>query len=255
MRRNGPIAAASAVAILLASAACGGDSGLPVAGTAPPEETSPATEARESPVDSAAPEDAPSTGAAAEDAVQPSTGDTGSSGAPADGASDGAALPLVVDVDTVLGTLDRRLLGTNVAAWEGADGLANPDFRAAIETSGTTLLRMPGGSWSNNYDWLGCERASEQDCFATWAARPADFASLLHATGLPGMWTVSINETAEQAAALVAYFNGDVDDTTTIGLDRDGVDWGTVGEWAALRAENGNPDPVDIGLWEVGNEV
>ena len=40
---------------------------------------------------------------------------------------------------------------------------AKPDFRAALATSGTTLLRMPGGSWSNSYDWLGCERSSDEE--------------------------------------------------------------------------------------------
>ncbi len=46
--------------------------------------------------------------------------------------------------------------------------------------------------------------------------------------------------------------------STTIGrsaVDRNGVDWQTVGTWARLRAENGHPEPVRIDLWEIGNEV
>ena len=121
--------------------------------------------------------------------------------------------------------------------------------------SGTTLLRLPGGSWSNHYDWLGCELGDPQRCDWTWAMRPSDFLGLLEATGLPAMWTVSINGTAEEAAAAVAFFNGNVDDDRPIGSDRNGRDWLTVGHWAQLRADDGHPEPVPIRYWEVGNEV
>jgi hypothetical protein len=131
----------------------------------------------------------------------------------------------------------------------------DPLFQAAIVESGTTLLRMPGGSWSNSYDWSACEMVDPSGCHWTWAARPTDFVDLMRATGLPGMWTVSINATAQNAAAAVAFFNGTVDDDRVIGVDRHGVDWGTVGRWAQLRADHGNVQPVPIGLWEVGNEV
>jgi alpha-L-arabinofuranosidase len=151
--------------------------------------------------------------------------------------------------------LDRRLFGTNVPAWLGPEKLADPAFRAATTALGTTLLRFPGGSWSNGYDWLACERDEEPDCSVTWAARPSDFVALMQSTGLPGLWTVSFNGTAEEAAAAVAFFNGDVSDERAIGVDREGRDWGTVGDWAQLRATGGHPDPADVELWEVGNEI
>jgi hypothetical protein len=151
--------------------------------------------------------------------------------------------------------IDRRVLGTNLPAWLGPERLADPVVQRATVESGVSLLRMPGGSWSNAYDWLGCENGDEATCYWTWAARPTDFIDFMKATSLPGMWTVSINATAESAAAAVAFFNGSVDDTRPIGTDRNGVDWQTIGTWASLRAEHGNPDPVGIELWEVGNEV
>ncbi len=151
--------------------------------------------------------------------------------------------------------LDRRLFGTNVPAWLGPDKLADPAFQAATTALGTTLLRFPGGSWSNGYDWLACERDVEPDCFATWAARPSDFVGFMQATGLPGVWTTSFSGTAEEAAAAVAFFNGDVDDDRPLGVDREGRDWKTVGEWAQLRVAGGHPQPAGIELWEIGNEV
>jgi hypothetical protein len=167
---------------------------------------------------------------------------------------DGAADAIIVEDESPGAPFDHRLLGTNVAAWLGAERFEEQEFRDVL-TDVATHIRMPGGSWSNSYDWLACETDDEAGCHWTWAARPADFAGLLTSTGLPGMWTVSINETAQHSAALVAYFNGDVDDATVIGVDREGVDWGTVGQWASLRAANGTAEPLGIEMWEVGNEV
>ena len=161
---------------------------------------------------------------------------------------------VAIDVDAPGRPIDPRLFGTNVPAWLGPDRLGAPWLREALVDAGITTIRMPGGSWSNEYGWSACELRVE-GCIWEGAARPSDFAALLTATGLDGIWTVSINETAQSAAATVAFFNGDVDDDRAIGVDRDGVDWGTVGEWASLRVEGGGLEPARIGLWEVGNEV
>ncbi len=151
--------------------------------------------------------------------------------------------------------IDPRLFGTNAPAWVGPEHLADPAFRARVQQLGTTVVRMPGGSWSSSYDWLGCENDDASTCYWTWAARPTDYVDFLAATGVAGMWTVSFNGTAQEAAALVAFFNGEVGNTQSIGVDRHGRDWGTVGEWAQLRADHGHPAPQPIRLWEVGNEV
>jgi hypothetical protein len=170
-------------------------------------------------------------------------------------ASHDAEPDLTIRDDRPGAAIDRRVLGTNVPAWLGPEVLADPRFVEAAIQSGATLLRMPGGSWSNSYDWLACESSEPDECPWTWAARPSDFIDFMQATKLPGMWTISLNETAESAAAAVAFFNGSVSDERSIGIDRSGVDWGTVGNWARLRSEHGNHDPVPIELWEVGNEV
>jgi hypothetical protein len=152
-------------------------------------------------------------------------------------------------------SIDPRILGTNIPAWLGPERFAADWFRDAVVASGATTIRMPGGSWSNRYDWLGCELGDEERCRWPWASRPSDFVDLLVDLDLDGVWTVSINDTAQGAAALVAFFNGSVDDATVIGVDRNGEDWRTVATWAELRREGGHPDPVGIDLWEVGNEV
>ncbi|MDW8293306.1 MAG: alpha-L-arabinofuranosidase [Anaerolineae bacterium] len=154
------------------------------------------------------------------------------------------------------------LRATNLPAWLGPTRLADATFRARTRAAGLTLLRMPGGSWSNTYGWLSCELGQNapdrQDCgtgWHTWAARPRDFIAFLKATGLEGMWVVSPMGTSKEAAALVAYFNGDIHDNRAIGTDIRGTDWYTVGHWARLRAAAGYTEPIGIRYWEFGNEV
>jgi len=174
--------------------------------------------------------------------------------APADGRP-------VITIDTAQARpLDRRLFGTNLPAWHSPDKLTQDNIITVTSTLGASVLRLPGGSWSNAYSWLPCETGDEQSnttdgCYWPWASRPTDFLNFVRATGQDAMWTVSINGTAKEAAALVAFFNGAVNDTTPIGVDVRGYDWKTVGDWARLRAAHGNPKPLPIKLWEVGNEV
>lgn len=162
---------------------------------------------------------------------------------------------ITIHADGAARPFDRRLLGTNVPAWLGPERLSQPLLQERITALGPTLIRLPGGTWSNHYNWSGCERRDEENCYWPWAARPTDFLNFLRATGQEAIWTVSINGTAKEAAALVAFFNGEVDDERSIGVDVRGQDWRTVGYWARLRAEQGHPEPLPIRLWEVGNEV
>ncbi len=162
---------------------------------------------------------------------------------------------IAVQADAAGIPLDPRLFGTNVPAWVNPTNLGNADLRTATRALGTPLLRMPGGSWSNAYSWLACEMGDGNGCYWTWAARPTDFLNFARATDTEVMWTVSANGTAKEAAALVAFFNGVVGDTTLIGVDQKGKDWKRVGDWASLRAQHGNPEPFQVRLWEVGNEV
>lgn len=154
----------------------------------------------------------------------------------------------------VVTPLDSRLLGTNLPAWLGPGRLLDPTLRARTGAAGVTVLRLPGGSWSNTYDWLGCEIRDANRC-EDWKARPTDFLNFLRATNRPALWVVNPNGTTKEAAALVAFFNAPVTDATMIGTDLRGTDWYTAGHWATLRSDHGNPAPYPVKLWEVGNEV
>jgi hypothetical protein len=71
-----------------------------------------------------------------------------------------------------------------------------------------------------------------------------------------------------EAAAWVAYLNGDPANTMAIGKDSKGNDWQTVGYWAALRGASplptddgknslriGHAQPFGIQLWSIGNDA
>ena len=187
--------------------------------------------------------------------VVPDSASAGDVSPPPSSVSVASDADVVVQMRSKGSSIGPLVFGTNVPAWLGAERLRDPEFQRLTVESGTTSLRMPGGSWSNVYDWLACEQDDETGCRWPSAARPSDFIEFMKATGLPGVWAISMYETAQSAAAAVAFFNGAIDDETVIGIDRDGVDWGTVGRWAQLRAANGSADPAAIHLWEVGNEV
>jgi hypothetical protein len=163
---------------------------------------------------------------------------------------------IVIDLSAETTPVPATLFGTNVPAWLGPNKTEDELFIQRTNVSGVTLLRIPGGSWSNNYDWVACETNDNPNCRGGhWGLKPSHFINFIRATGTEAMYTVNMNKTAKGAAALVAFFNGAVDDETVIGVDVVGNDWGTVSQWAQLRSEHGNPDPIHIKYWEIGNEV
>lgn len=167
---------------------------------------------------------------------------------------------VVIDAAGTVTPVAPAMFGSNLPAWLGRDRFRDDKLRVRTIASGLTVLRMPGGSWSNSYGWLSCELDRDVTgaipCYwKGWVARPSDFIDFLQATNTDGMWVVNPNGTALEAAAAVAFFNGEIDDERVLGLDIRGTDWYTVGHWAQLRAAHGNPEPVGVKYWEFGNEV
>lgn len=162
---------------------------------------------------------------------------------------------LVVNAAAPGASFSRRLLGTNIPAWIGHFKHEEDWFFPSLELVGADLIRLPGGSWSNHYDWLACLDGDEERCFWHWATDVSDFLDIISGIDAEIMWTASFNGTPQEAAGLVAFFNGEAGDEAVIGVDSNGRDWKTVGHWASRRAELGYSDPVRVQLWEIGNEI
>jgi hypothetical protein len=152
---------------------------------------------------------------------------------------------------------------------------------ALLKEAGIALLRWPGGGYADNYHW-------STHRITPWFNNPAQagylgpgsdfggFVSLIERFGGAAMITVNYGSNLagdgpgepKEAAAWVAYANGDPASDVVIGVDSTGMDWGTVGSWASLRASGrlavddgknflriAHPSPLGIRYWEVGNEV
>lgn len=175
--------------------------------------------------------------------------------------------PFTIEVDDTspaVPSYTDHFIGSNTPAWI-AERLAQPVLRARAQAAGLGLMRIPGGSWSDMYGWLSCElradQAGAQPCgegWGHWVARPSDLLDFVRAVGFTGdriVYTVNVNATKEESAAVVAFFNAVPSDTTPIGVDRNGFDWRTAGDWAQLRVDHGHTAPLGIRYWEFGNEI
>jgi hypothetical protein len=152
-----------------------------------------------------------------------------------------------------------------------------------LKAAGVKSMRYPGGSYSDLYHWethTGTwTPAAGAGGNSLYIARDTDFGTfvgILDKVGAGAVITVNYGMNPQgtgpgvpqEAAAWVAYANGDPGNTMAIGVDDTGHDWKTVGYWAGLRAagkmptDDGNnflrishPAPVGVKYWEIGNEI
>lgn len=148
-----------------------------------------------------------------------------------------------------------------------------------LQDAGITNLKVPGNNGIDSlYHWsTGTVTNPYTDDRAPAFPREKMFPAVVPVIDQLGTAIVSVNygtnlagtgggEPAE-AAAWVAYANGDPSSTQLIGKDSTGNDWKTVGFWASLRASKplttddgynhlriGHPRSLGIMLWTVGNE-
>ncbi|MDB6139762.1 MAG: putative alpha-L-arabinofuranosidase, partial [Verrucomicrobiaceae bacterium] len=175
-----------------------------------------------------------------------------------------AQLQISVDAGSTLRTLDGRLYGLNTAVWDTQ--LGNATTAGLLAAMGVQVLRHPGGSLSDEYDWQTDQGVLTP--WFQWSGSTAVFLQMAAARGAQGCITVNYGTgTPEQAAAWVAYCNAAATSTTALGTDAKGRDWKTIGWWAGLRgasplpADDGfnflriaHPAPFGISYWEIGNE-
>ena len=193
----------------------------------------------------------------------------------------GTPATVTADLGMVGRVVSPDLMGIHTSVYDGHMLLdTTPDL---LKAAGVTSMRYPGGSYADLYHW--------EMTTATWTpaagaggngiyvAPDTDFGhfvGLLEKVGAGAVITVNYGMNPQgtgpgvpqEAAAWVAYANGDPASTTVIGMDNTGHDWKTVGYWATLRAsgkmptDDGNnflrlshPAPVGIKYWEIGNET
>ena len=168
--------------------------------------------------------------------------------------------------------------------------LGDPDLLTAttvdmLRVGGFSALTFPSGynASADAYHWatnsLTPHPGNADAPFKTYAAPGNDMGHLVQVLGkTPLTLVIEVNYGSnakgngggipQEAAAWVAYVNGAPENSQSIGPDRDGKDWKTVGFWATLRAskplpsDDGynflrveHPDSLHILLWQVGEDV
>lgn len=164
----------------------------------------------------------------------------GAVGAPPEDGSFTATVRL--DADVRLGPVPQTLFGMNVEWIRNANGLWNDEAGELDETimdlskeAGVTLLRFPGGAWSDAYRWR--DGVGPQDARPTTPHYPGDAERSRHSVG------------TDEMAAFARRIGARLLITVNAG---DG-DAREAGEWAAYIRDAHGADLVH--LWEIGNEL
>jgi autotransporter-associated beta strand protein len=179
--------------------------------------------------------------------------------------------------------------GIGLCASVYANMWGDPALPGDIAASGVQLVRYPGGSYSDIYNWS--LNTANEGGYVGAHADMGNFFNVINAAGTQAMITVNYGSNTtgtmgaqpQEAAAEVAFADanpsiygtpGDV----TLGTDAAGVNWYTAGYWAKLRASTpaqyqnwataagdynpayaflaiGHSAPENIQYWEIGNEI
>lgn len=190
---------------------------------------------------------------------------------------DALSVDVQVELDSALPSMQPFALGVHSSVYDNQ--LHNQEVPELLSEAGIRMLRYPGGGYSDNYHWSTHSMTPWQNGNAGYLADGSDFGSywsLIESFNGAAMITANYGSNLQgdgpgepkEAAAWVAYCNGDPEDDTEIGEDGSGNDWETVGYWADLRASEpldeddgknflriSHPEPLGVEYWEIGNEV
>jgi alpha-L-arabinofuranosidase len=178
--------------------------------------------------------------------------------------------PTVVQLDINAGepirTADALWFGLNAAVWDSY--YDTPTTVSLLNELGTRIIRLPGGSLSDEYHWVSNKSL---DNTWQWQTSFANFIHVITNASVNAQAIITVNYgtgTPQEAAAWVAYCNAATTSTVPIGVDAKGTNWQTAGYWASLRAAAplGKDDgmnflrisrsaPLGFKHWEIGNEV
>ena len=192
-----------------------------------------------------------------------------------DATADNYAAPPAVPVDTITLTVDvndaQRLIDSSsifginhryafngYGSFDSEKMEVKEDFKALYEAAGFGSIRYPGGTISNLFNWkttIGpvAERKNQIHGFYNNAGQAGiapnfgltEIATFAESVDSEIVYVYSLGRgNAQDAADLIEYLNAKVGTNPNGGID-----------WAAVRAENGHPEPYNVRYFEIGNEM
>jgi len=182
-----------------------------------------------------------------------------------------------VDLSKAVNILTDASLGVPAPTFDG--NTFNPAGLPYLRAAGISVARYPGNHGvADIYHWSTRTTTRYKGAEPGYFAPESNFGSFALFAEKLGQAVILANYGANfdgtgggeaaEAAAWVAYANGDAADTRALGKDSTGEDWHTVGYWATLRGQS--PLPADDGLnflriqhpksfgfklWQIGDQV
>ena len=162
---------------------------------------------------------------------------------------------LKIDPDKVVREVDRhRFLGTNVGLWHEARQLFDTDVQYYLRELNPAYLRIPGGSWSDEYIWNG-NGIWDGNTFdmskysnGVWQVDYSSYAPGFHlkAPGVPDEWHGNVDVLALHEFVQDKGAHSMVTVNVGTGTPKMAAEWV---RWANL--EKG----YNVKYWEIGNEL
>lgn len=148
--------------------------------------------------------------------------------------------------------------------WDPDSGTPASAVLPLAEALRPGALRFPGGTRAMRYHFdeaIGPPAQRRPQCDVFTGATDATTYGLAEFLGVAEQLGAEVtlvspwaDGSPQRAAAMVAYANGDPSSTAALGVDGDGKDWGTAGEWAQRRVADGHAASWRVSMLEVGNE-
>ena len=182
-----------------------------------------------------------------------------------------------IDLGKAVNVLTETSLGVPASTFDGNS--FNQAGVPYLHAAGITAVRYPGNHGvADLYHWSTKTTTRYKGADTAYFASESNFGAFAQFAGKLGQAVIVVNYGANfdgtgggepaEAAAWVAYANGDAADTRALGKDSTGEDWRTVGYWATLRGQSPlasddglnflrihEPRPFGFKLWQIGDEV